>query len=70
MTPKEKAMELVGKFIHVVSTNGSLASRELRREQNAKYCALVAANEVIEEIINNCDGGIYWQKVKTEIGKL
>lgn len=62
MTPKEKAIELVDKYIQ---TNGNSFF--------AKQCALIA----VDEIINN-DGFTkfddyltkYWQEVKQEIEKL
>ena len=62
MTPKEKAQELLNKFIQ---TNGNAFF--------AKECALIA----VDEILNNtgCGGCIeseknYWQQVKQEIEKL
>jgi len=63
MTPKEKAKELVDKFT-------------FRREEcdyywNAKLCALIALNEIInagKDVDEFSDS--YWQEVKQEIEKL
>ena len=77
MTPKEKAQELVEMFICLASDeetteNGFVYSEEMRKF-NAKQCALIA----VDEIINN-DGFTrhddylteYWQEVKQEIENL
>lgn len=67
--PRDKAKELVSKFIHVVSTNGSLSNIESRREQNAKYCALIAAQIGYDENErhSDIDGMNHWNEIKTEI---
>ena len=68
MTPKEKAKELVDKFIQ---TNGNAFF--------AKECALVAVDEIIRLDIFDCnddwsnqegDTKEYWKEVKQEIEKL
>jgi NAD/NADP transhydrogenase alpha subunit len=71
-TVKEKAEELVNKFLDVddmgrMSNGGySVFSTELLNRQ-AKQCALIA----VDEIINiGCIEVPYWQQVKTEIEKL
>lgn len=74
MTPKEKAEELISKYV----TNQNVWYLEnlvdgLRLKQ-AKYCALIAVDEILEEtmerdgmrVINNP----YWLEVKQEIEKL
>jgi len=75
MTPKEKANELIEKFM--------FNCRECDYEDNAKQCALIAVDEILAEvpteildtykgethfIIN--DRYLFWQEVKQEIEKL
>ena len=78
MTPKEKALELVNKFMSYADSNhyGSIAS--------AKQCALIAVDEIIKyhdefmdvvryELPSNIVAVIpykYWDDVKQEIEKL
>ena len=70
MTPKEKAEELVNNF--------TFRCEECDYDWNAKQCALIAVDEMIEEIklllfINYTllnDRLTYWQQVKQEIEKL
>ena len=67
MTPKEKAKELVNKFLQIYDG----------RVPQAKQCALICVDEVLENITEevmtykpfmmNTD---YWQEVKEEINKL
>ena len=77
MTPKEKAQELVDKFyqrfplkMDVITTRGDL-SWEYDNWEEAKQCALIAVDEIIEagkdvdEFAN-----AYWYKVKAEIDNL
>ncbi len=62
MTPKEKAKELVDKFLPYTDTyhNGSF--------ENARQCALIAINQILDICpIPNRD---YYEKVKQEIEKL
>lgn len=64
MTAKEKAIELVEKIIK----NGYVINRF-----NAKQCALIAVDEIINEFEYSCcecANVRYWQEVKTEIEKL
>jgi hypothetical protein len=59
MTPKEKAKELVNKFLQVYDG----------RVPIAKKCALIAVEEVLGYM--GADRGIdFWQSVKTEIEKI
>ena len=69
MTPKEKALELVNKFMSYADSNhyGSIAS--------AKQCALIAVEEIKEAIFWHPFESPnfeleYWQEVKQEIEKL
>lgn len=71
MTPKEKAKELVGKFMPHSSGNSN--------NNEAKQCALIAVDELIKESCKGSkfkdpyyqDGEIqYWIEVKKEINNL
>lgn len=58
MTPKEKAKELVNKYIDDICLFKHAAIK----------CALIAVDELIKEV-NHSDVG-YWYDVKQEIEKL
>ena len=64
MKARDKAKELVGKYINLL--NGSF--------DIAIQCALIAVDEIIkswdEDLYVNCGASEYWQKVKKEIKKL
>jgi hypothetical protein len=57
MTPKEKAKELGNKFL----STGMMI-------RQAKQCALIAVDEILEECRLEKDW--YWEEVKQEIEKL
>jgi hypothetical protein len=61
MTPKEKAKELVNKHFDYVE-----AWSVSNQIENAKQCALITVNEIIEYIILS----EYWVEVETEIKKI
>jgi hypothetical protein len=61
MTPKEKAIEIVIKM--------QFQKEPLMFEQ-AKQCALIAVDELIEQYIGRPFAVIHWVKVKQEIEKL
>lgn len=69
MTAKEKANELVDKYMPFVE-----AFSFNQQEDNAKQCALIAVDEVIKHIRVNLGGGthqgVWWLEVKQEIEKL
>ena len=80
MIAKEKAKELVGEYkslwlIKVESNNFHKVDIEMNNEL-AKQCALIAVNEIIEQIkLLNHDSHFrtlnsYWQEVKQEIEKI
>jgi hypothetical protein len=77
MTPKEKAKELVDKFyqrfplkMNVITTRGDL-SWEYDSWKEAKQCALIAVNEILNQFTwTPSNGSSYWQEVKQEIEKL
>lgn len=62
MTQKEKAEELIGKFINFTG--------ETHPYSNAKQCALIC----VDEIINNGQHGaiekLYWRDVREELNLL
>ena len=68
MTPKEKAEELILKFMSLQEPNYNWFHKIL-----GKQCALIAVDEIIE-IFNDTNGSDYrleyWQEVKQEIEKL
>lgn len=86
MTPKEKAEELMQKFVlsHVLAisnTKGKLISPyvsnyaySIVRKDRAKSCALIAVDELIEQENSYNNGSFYpskyWKEVKQEIEKL
>ena len=65
MTPKEKAKELISKYVHLAKqttgANGTI--------YNSKQCALIAVDEILSLDIYQSDQWFY-QEVKQEIKKL
>ena len=62
MTPKEKAKELIEKYMQL-----NRFSKEMARQ-----CALIAVNEILS-VVKDCAleyDDNYWQKVESEIMKL
>ena len=76
MTPKDKAKELVYKFSQVIPPSKYEAYEDGVKinfdYENAKQCALIAVDEMIEESIGYLSivRNKYWKKVKREIEKL
>ncbi len=67
MTPQEKAKELIKKF-KAVEIFGACSEEP---EVDAKQCALICVEEIIEAINNvEADSESYWLEVKAEIEKL
>ena len=77
MTPKEKAKDLVGKYVSL--TDGWVYG--IKNWEHKKKCALIAVNEILyvlpqQEYLEDkgkyCENRerIYWQEVKQEIEKL
>ncbi len=72
MTAKEKTRELVDKFYPRV-TSYSLDRKN--QNENAKQCALIAVEEILDSYTNEKSNGfiisdkiiLYWQEVKQEI---
>ena len=68
MTPKEKAQELVNKFL-LYSDDGDLKNKYWKI-RNAKQCGLIAVDELIKQERKTDDYyeiGSYWIEVKQEI---
>ena len=79
MTPKEKAKELFDKFYFVNSESVELITGEYEmlfslHESDAKQCALIALDEIIEALELNSWQNTkqleYYQEIKLEIEKL
>ncbi len=72
MTPKEKAIELVNKFMHPV--RWKLGQESVK--ERAKECGLIAVDEIKSQLLENLSNdvsaihAIYWEKVKQEIEKI
>jgi len=75
MTPKEKAHELIEKYKNINNVIFTLI-KDKPLIWIAKKCALIAIDEMLEEIKDSADKEIvvlriiYWEKVKQEIEKL
>jgi hypothetical protein len=65
MTPKEKAIELVDKYLRTypIGINPTVTISYTTNE--AKQCALIAVDEIIDECRVGMDW--FWQEVKEEI---
>ena len=84
MTPKEKAEQLVKKYLtYCVEIYDNMGFDDYDyNEDKAKECALIAVDEIIDALekyddrndtyeLQNMDGDFrYWDKVKQEIEKL
>jgi len=71
MTPKEKAKELVDKYLTMENTLNII---DLPYLEMSKQCALIAVDEIINNVLIGIDlvstWGNYWNNVKNEIEKL
>lgn len=69
--PKEKAKELVDKFINYsyFSDGNNSMNRQYQQEDNAKECALIAVDEIIDYCSDIYDKE-FMIEVKHEIEKL
>jgi hypothetical protein len=66
MTPKEKAEELVDKFLYIENEY-----KEYLDFKQAKECALIAVDEIIFILAEDINPLVnYWFKVKLEIENL
>ncbi len=65
MAPKEKAEELVLKYLKIDNN-----TKEWFNSHIAKQCTLIAVNEIINDLEKWCELDNYWEEVKLEIIKL
>ena len=78
MTPKEKAEQLVESFMNIKQQK--LADYSIIYHPTAKQCALIAVDEIIQELehlkhTEDCNEDVfdsyqYWEEVKQEIENL
>jgi hypothetical protein len=74
MTPKEKANELVDRYMNI--RNVKLSDYSIIYLPTAKQCSLIAVDEIIAsnpiafDEDDNCIAKQWWQEVKIEIEKL
>ena len=70
MTPKEKAFELVEKYMKFEFETPFVDTQR----KYAKQCALIAVDEILKLVSNDLDlyykDCIYWEQVKTELESL
>jgi hypothetical protein len=71
MTPKEKALELVDKFMEHTVEWDQVTEYAFDSEYHAKQCALIAVDEILsnKELLNHLDFE-WWSEVKQEINNL
>jgi hypothetical protein len=73
MTPKEKAKELVDTYRIMLMNSDTECGEEILCTVIAKYCALIAVDEIIKAMDNVMLPNPfkqYWNKVKQEIQSL
>jgi hypothetical protein len=76
MTPKEKAIELVDKFMEHTVEWDNVTEYAFDSEYHAKQCALIAVDEIIRELTEEISPSVhgfrhqYWIEVEQEIAKL
>jgi hypothetical protein len=72
MTSQEKAKELVSKFYYMLPNNGGFTgiNNVESRYKEAKQCALIAVEEVLQTIWEYHLQEEWWQEVKEEIENL
>ena len=70
-TTKEKAIELVERFLALKKINPNAITRPYNW-QEAKQCALICVDEILEikSVYHSIELDNYWQEVKQEIEKL
>ena len=67
MTPKEKAEELVGRYAMYLRAN---LMHDEEANEDAKQCALIAVDEIRDNIALISEIQNYWREVKQEIEAL
>ena len=72
MTPKDKAKELIEMFVFFASNEGTTEDGFIYSDEmqmfNAKQCALIAVDEILEECLQLKVA--YWEEVKEQIETL
>lgn len=69
MTPKEKAQELINKFIEPAKSYYSDIEWK-EKNYKARQCAIIAVDEILNAHLFDLDEKEYWQQVKQEIENL
>ena len=76
MTPKEKAIKLVKKFLSIEDTQARYGGNLMFSEE-AKQCAIIAVDEIIDILykLSDCSSLVvaerdFYEEVKQEIEKL
>lgn len=71
-TPKEKAEELIDTYFNIeYKFNLDLFCDECGIDKAAKYCALIAVDQILSEYwSHNTERRNWWKQVKQEIEKL
>jgi hypothetical protein len=71
MTPKQKAIELVDKFIEHTVEWDQVTEYAFDSEYHAKQCALISVDEILsnKELLNHLDFE-WWSEVKNQINNL
>ena len=76
MTPEEKADELFTRYYVMLLETDSQISEEVIISILSQQLALIAVDEIIQEVVESANNEIkstrviYWQKVKQQINKL
>ena len=78
LTPKEKAEELVNKYIpHIAGADRYNSTLGIYDNHISKQCALIAVDEILNEYPSQCpkdsyemERHIFWQEVKEELLKI
>ncbi len=70
MEPKEKAEELVNRFLNEVKDSNSRDGGTLMFDVEAKQCTLICVDEILNTIFTHKNSHDYWQEVKQEIERL
>ena len=69
ISPKEKAQELIGKFYKYSrqDSSGFLVSNEDMYIKNAKQCAIICVDEILDLDFFSLEGREYWEEVRKEL---
>lgn len=71
LTPKQKAEELVKKYIpHIAGADRYNSTLGIYDKHISKQCALIAVDEIIKTYLEIDPKLTYWQEVKQELLKI